>query len=600
MIKSVLNYPVYSLLSPENTVVYTVPRYQREYSWAKPQWDELFDDLVEADPQSGHFLGTIICVDRTVDSAKEIVVELIDGQQRMTTLSILLAAVYALLAKEEGELDEDDKVDLSNLRRQLALRGRGGSKAAARLRPQRQNSNYEDYLNVLVDAGVQVEAPSVSNLGNRRIMRAYRHFQARLENHIVEREESRVSTLLGILENVKNAVLVKLEVGNYADAYVLFESLNNRGLPLTPIDLIKNNLLSSSEIDGDDKVEGAFDRWKELLEDLGDDYSNQERFFRQYYNAYKSQWPVIPGVAIATKSNLIKVYGELLDHDLDRLLTQLTRAGRSYRRILGRMDVGASTTAFDAALADLARAQGSPAYLLLMYLENEREAFRLDDSQMALVTQTLTRFFVRRNLTGHPQTNILTRLFMELVGSINRREPDADIVELVAVALRAVAASDELMLNALRGPIYDLNADTARFILIALAKESETKEIWADLWVRENKKYVWSIEHVFPQGENIPDAWVAEMGGNLDEAKRIQERMVHSLGNLTITGYNSTLSNKSFAEKRDRKDQRGNYIGYKNGLNLNAGLAVAEHFNQNDIAARTDELAARAMKLFDL
>ena len=87
MIKSVDDDPVFKLLAPEDTVVYQIPKYQREYAWTKQQWDELFDDLLEEeDARSGHFLGTIICINRTSNTTKENVLELVDGQQRMTTL----------------------------------------------------------------------------------------------------------------------------------------------------------------------------------------------------------------------------------------------------------------------------------------------------------------------------------------------------------------------------------------------------------------------------------------------------------------------------------------------------------------------------------
>ncbi len=173
MIKSVNQVPVYTLLSPENTLVYQIPLYQREYMWTRQQWDDLFDDLLDAaGVDAAHFLGTIICVNQTNDAASETVLELIDGQQRMTTLSLLLAAIHRRLENNRGELDEDDLTDLTNLRRQLVSR----RPTRARLRPQIQNSNRDDYLNVLAHAGTDIDAPKVRNLGNRRIMKAFNHF----------------------------------------------------------------------------------------------------------------------------------------------------------------------------------------------------------------------------------------------------------------------------------------------------------------------------------------------------------------------------------------------------------------------------------------
>src|SRR3954447_5789906 len=110
MIKSANQHPIFSLMSPQSNVLYRVPPYQREYSWQKAQWEALFDDLIEA--EGAHFLGTLICLNQTVDTAEASVLELIDGQQRMTTLTLLMAAVYSILNENLGVLDDEQKADV--------------------------------------------------------------------------------------------------------------------------------------------------------------------------------------------------------------------------------------------------------------------------------------------------------------------------------------------------------------------------------------------------------------------------------------------------------------------------------------------------------
>ena len=128
-----------------------------------------------------------------------------------------------------------------------------------------------------------------------------------------------------------------------------------------------------------------------------------------------------------------------------------------------------------------------------------------------------------------------------------------------------------------------------------------TKETWRDLWRMENKHSVWTIEHIFPQGENIPKSWVTMIGlGNKETAEAIQQTHVHKLGNLTITGFNSALGTKNFLEKRDRVDSVGNPIGYKNGLKLNQDLAIAETWSAEHIDARTTKLVEQVLNLFNL
>ncbi|MFI9409734.1 DUF262 domain-containing protein [Nocardia gamkensis] len=595
MIKSVDNVPVYTLLSPENTIVYRIPPYQREYSWSKQQWDDLFDDLLESDGDQGHFLGTIICVNQTANSTQEVVLELIDGQQRMTTLSLLLIAIHQCLETRREQLDEDDITDLTNLRRQLVLR----KPVRARLRPQKQNSNFEDYLNVLSRAGIEIESPKVKNLGNRRIMKAYNHFVNRILVRAEEPGRDVVGVALDMLGRVKNATLVKLEVVSHSDAYVLFESLNNRGLPLTPIDLIKNNLLASSDKEDGLDTDKVFVRWNDLLADLGDDYTNQERFFRQYYNAFKATLPPVLKAPVATRSNLIRIYETLIAADLAAFLDGITTAGSEYKRIIGNLDDEDPRTTFDDALVALSRAQGSPSHILLLFLMIRRAELELTERHLEGITRLLASFFVRRNLTGVPQTYMLQGLFMDLIERVTPLRGEA-VEGAVREGLRRVSASDEQFLGKLRGQIYDENADVARFILVSLAERSFTKETWTDLWARERTHYKWTIEHILPQGGTLPSDWVDMLGGNREHAADVQQRLVHTLGNLTITGFNSSLGNRSFDYKKNRKDSHGNYIGFRNGLSLNADVAASEKWTEEEITRRTELLARRTLDLFPI
>lgn len=595
MIKSVANDPVHKLLSAEDTVVYEIPKYQREYAWTRQQWDELFSDLLEEDDSTtGHFLGTIICINRTSNATKENVLELVDGQQRLTTLSILLAAIYAFLKRHADQLDEDGQIDVNNLRRQLVLK----DPIRPRVRPQAQNNNNDDYLNVLKTAGIEIKAPTVKFLGNRRIMKAYNHFGGLIDQHAGSK--SSVAPVLDLLSRVKQAILVKLEVESSSDAFTLFESLNNRGIPLTPIDIIKNSLLAAADKKRPKglSADHVFEQWSELLRDLGDDYKIQERFFRHYYNAFKDELPSIPKVQVATRSNLIRIYDRIIDEDLERRLDDILLCGGLYRRIVGNLDADEARDSFDEALANLARVQGAPSEALLLYLMAYRDAREVSDEQLTEVTEILTSFFVRRNLTGSPASNLLQRLFMSIISEISGMTGQR-IVETVRKRLSKVVSSDTEFYAKLTGPLYNENADVTRYILIALAQDAMTKEIFTDLWEREGKHYKWTIEHILPQGPGLPKEWLAMLGG-AEKAAAVQQQHVHRLGNLTITGYNSTLGNRSFSYKKNRKDIKGNYVGFKNGFDLNADVVAATQWTADEIETRTEKLAKRALELFPL
>ena len=601
MIKSVNNYPVSQLFDIEASVVYAIPRYQREYTWSRGQWEALFDDVKENDP--GYFLGSIICINQTADTLAVQRLEVVDGQQRLTTLSLLFAALYQSLKLHEKDLDDDQRVELVNLKRKLVLK-KGDDQV--RVIPQIQSNNQSDYRAILSDVGVISQCDAPAYAGNRKIFRAFRYFMECIES-IADDSNGRVASIMAFLDKVSQACIVKIEVASHADAYTLFESLNNRGMPLTAIDLIKNKLLARLETDEPGRIDYYFDVWNKLLNFLGDDYSIQERFFRHYYNAFKDQLNVPfrrdddkkrdPLGPVATRSNLIQIYEKLIDRDAKHYLNTIRDAGQLYALMLAR-NPDEAWVLLEKPLKDLDRIQGSPSYLLVLYLLVQRDALALDVAQLAQTMRLLVSFFVRRNLTDTPPTRDLTRLFMSIIDKVAELSGDS-VVATVRDELLAVSADDESFRKKLEGPIYEENAGVTRFLLCALAEQGMTKETWVDLWKYEGKLFIWTIEHIFPQGDNIPASWVTMIaGGNVEKAKVIQQSHVHKLGNLTISGFNSALGNKSFEAKRNRTDGEGRAVGYKNGLKLNAELATAESWSVEQIDARTTTLVDQVISLF--
>ncbi|HOR91508.1 MAG TPA: DUF262 domain-containing HNH endonuclease family protein [Rectinema sp.] len=593
MIKSVNNYPVSQLFDIEANVVYVIPRYQREYTWGKNQWENLFDDLREN--ESGYFLGSIICINQSIDALSAQNLELVDGQQRLTTLSLLFAAVYKTLKNHQNDLDDDQRIELINLKRKLVLK-KGDDQI--RLIPQIQNNNNADYRAVLAEIGVISEYDAPAYAGNRKIYRAYRYFQDRIDE-MANGTSNQLETIIEFLDKVNQTYLVKIEVASHADAYTLFESLNNRGMPLTAIDLIKNKLLARLESLEPGKIDYYFTHWNRLLQYLGDDYVIQERFFRQYYNAFKNELKAVHQVPVATRSNLIQIYEKLIDYDAKDFLQKISISGRLYSLMLSR-NKDDTYRELEKSLKDLERIQGAPSYLLLLYLLAKKEELELTNAHLQSIIELLVRFFVRRNLTDTPPTRDLTRLFMTLIDKLGELRADA-ILQSMRQQLVAVSATDQVFESKLKGPIYEENSGVTRFILCALAEQSMTKESWVDLWRIENNQFVWTIEHIFPQGENIPQSWINMIAdGNKEKAKEIQQTHVHKLGNLTISGFNSALGNKSFEDKRNRTDRHGHAVGYKNGLKLNEDLASAERWSVAQIDSRTEKLVQQVVQLFKL
>ena len=610
MINSVEDPTVANILSTDMLKIYDIPRYQREYTWNQRDWANLYDDITQND--AGYFLGSFIVVNGTVDSKRDTIhYEVIDGQQRLTTLSLFLAAVYARIMEHKDSIDDDMMLDdIRPLRNRLILKS---DKSKTRVIPQVQNHNLEDYRWILKEhIGLDAVMQKPKFLGLRKMSKAFNYFYDRLGEDVEGRNGIEcVRCLLDICRLVCSAVVVQITVDSHADAYTLFASLNNRGVPLSAVDLIKNMLLGKVAGVDDERLDYYFERWQEVLHNLGDDYKTQERFFRQNYDAFRREvnkpfigesGSQLPLGSVATRSNLLKIYEKRMESDDGALkvLDELTENSALYSKIIG-LDQEGPDSELSHQLLELSRAQGVASYLMLLFLFKKQDQLELKDETLALLVKLLVCFFVRRSLTDTPPTRDLERLFISICESLESEGlKGIAAAEYIKKRLVDVSASDASFKERLEGPIYDVNPDMTRYILTVIASPSVTKEM-KPLWERyASGNYVWTIEHIFPQGKNIPDEWVKMVAdGDMSKAIEVQEKQVHTLGNLTITGYNSKLSNMPFVTKRDRKDVNGANVGYRNGLNLNDELVNTDTWTSEQIQERTDKLVGLTLKAFD-
>jgi len=605
-IKNVIPNPVSRLFDSDSKVVFEIPKYQREYTWSNAQCGSLFDDLL--DNPSGYFLGTIICIDRTVDRFGMQKLEVVDGQQRLTTISLFLCALHSSISQHKDKLSEDQNADLLHLKRKLALKNH---ESAIRVIPQTQNYNLDDYKRVLAEQNIISPFPMRKNAGNRRIKKAFEYFKKRIAQTVDEERQEALTTLFDILDKVYSSVMVMIEVSSLSAAYILFESLNNRGTPLTAIDLIKNLLLGNRGlVQEEESLDYYFGRWKDILENIGDDYKVQERFFRHNYNAFRRSLNTpfldsndtrqFPLGTLATRSNLLDIYERIITKDPHTFLDELTANAELYSGIIVR-DADSLSPQLRDSYQSLARVQGTPSYLLLLYLAKTKTSLDITELDLSNIAQLMVKFFVRRNLTDMPPTRNLTRMFMNIIDEIEQGGVSGQqILAITKDRLASSLAADNVFEEKLRGSVYSDNPNTTRFILCKIAESGMTRETAVDLWKRNNSgAYIWTIEHIFPEGENIPKTWVDMIAdGDLQKAKEAQSQYVHTLGNLTITGYNSTLSNKPFIEKRDRRDTDQRFIGYKNGLNLNSSIASENIWTVGKIESRTNEMVSQILEMF--
>ena len=587
MIQNAEIYQISDIFGIDRRVKYVVPKYQREYIWGKEQWENLFNDLL--DNEEGYFLGSIICIDTGTDALGIRPLETIDGQQRLTTISLLFASIYDRFL-EESRTDDDFITEKNNLKHRLIQRT---NKSDLKIELSHQNNNFEDYKYILTEIGLHNVSNKPPNLGNKRIYKAYRYFKENLSD--LDYDQT-----IKILNKINLALLVKIEVNSHSDAFILFETLNNRGIPLSAIDLIKNNILSELEKKKIKSIDDAFDEWKKMVDNLPD-YPIQERFLRQYYNAFKYEKKIkIEGAHKATRGNLIKIYEKLIHQDPEFIFNELVEKSKVYN-VFVEPENDESNSDYCGGLTDLLHIGAAPSYTFLLYLftEHKNNPKLIVDSINFLV-----KYFVRRNLTDFPSTRDLDAIFIGLVDECERNRDNLTSYSLINYLTHPERIADlNIFKEKLKGNIYEDNVAATRFILCKMDEEHQTKETHKNLWKRDdkNKKFIWTIEHIFPEGRNIPSEWVDMVAnGDVDEANELQIAWVHKLGNLTMSGYNSNLSNLSFEEKRNRKDSKGDWIGYKNGSHLNEKLARKNSWTIEDIESRSNKLVTEALELFKI
>lgn len=593
-----------------------VPKYQREYTWKKWQWEQLLNDIEENDP--GYFMGSIICVNdmQKITTGDELIFEVVDGQQRLTTLSLLLAAIHAKLIAAMATYeptDEQDKEDakscITNIRAKLVKRKKdakpeepgafkvGKNVYFLRMQPSAQNYNWDDYLYILSEAGLIEIQSKQRYVGNRLFWRAYSFFQERLSTDVTE--------LLKLMERINQLMFVQITVDSQADAFTLFESLNNRGVPLSAMEIIKNKMLAQMEKKHEMNIDDSFEKWQNLVNAIPD-ANDQERFLRHFYNAFKNRKEIkVDKVTRATRSLIIRIYETLINRDAAVLFDKLAQAAKIYGKLL-LSDFEPNSIA--TSLTELDRISSAPVYLLLLYLFSLETTHFQDKDFLEKVVDLLARYFIRRNVTDNPPTRQIDQALIGVVEACAEHINDNKKLTfnwfVEKLINNAKPASLEEFKTALDGHIYDSNSGMARYVLIQIDTLHHSREYKPDFWARDDKgRFIWTVEHILPQAEKLPAHWMNMIAeGDRQKAGDLQDEWVHRLGNLTLSGYNSDLATVAFEKKQKLSKDRSFLghkinIGYQNNLALNSlefvtkdgkfSLATAPHWNADMIKART-------------
>jgi len=586
MIKSANNIPVDKLLglnNNSNELVYKIPPYQREYSWKKEQWENLFDDIL--DNEQGYFLGSIICIDQNIQ------LDVIDGQQRLTTVSILLNAILNIInIKINNETislnNKKYRKPYDNLEDKIYIEEDEKSRLVLSI----QNNNNDDYEYILFINNFLANKEKPAHFGKRRISKAFEYFKYRLLE--VDEEGNLLFSIEDIFtfyKKVISSLVVKIEVNDIASAFTLFESINNRGVPLTPIDLIKNSIIGQMEYQGYN-ANSINNDWQTIVNNI-EAYDAQVRFMRHYYNAFHNNPKIkLQSYSKATKSNIIHIFSEHIKKDVNFIFYDLIKKSNIYTIFVNPQNIkDIEFLPYKEKLTDLTRLKVAPAYSLLLYIFDKG----INEDTIKIL-DFIENWFLRRHLTDFPGTSKLDQIFLDLINILdNTDENSYEKIKEFLTNEKRYKSDAEFKQFLKNSDLYIVNPNATRCLLTKLESSKRTKENKVNFWEETHKnKLIWSIEHILPQNPSITSDW------NNIVSKEQKDKYLHRLGNLTLTCYNSSLSNKSFKEKVFIKDNMGNDIGLKsNNIYINSTLKDIDIFNIDIIERRSDFLIEELFRI---
>ncbi|SCL50736.1 GmrSD restriction endonuclease domain-containing protein [Micromonospora chersina] len=546
----------------EGAKQYQVPLYQRTYSWTTLQLQRLWDDILKLaddrthDPSATHFIGSLVLAPSpTIGPVGVAEYLVVDGQQRLTTLTILLCAIRDYRAQHEGLMHRD------RLNQQYLVNPWKPEPQRLKLIPtQADRDAYLACLDSTPQAG-----------GADPVGAAYRFFVAQLaaaddpdDPLDIERIESAV---------ISGLALVSVTAQPSDNVYRIFESLNNTGLKLTQADLLRNYLFMRLPTRGETVYQAL---WLPLQRQL----SSDELVLLFWLDlVHRDQRVKQTDVYAAQQARLNRLRSE---EEIEAEVQRFSRLGALLRVILHpgeEQDMGVRRR-----LERLSAWGTTTVYPLLLHLLDRRQHGTATSEQVTSAMLYVESFFVRRLLTGRP-TNNLNRILLAVVTEMDKDLPVDEAVRAYLSTGRKYYSTDASVRAAVRSIPYYLNgrAHQRKLILQWLEESYGSKEPVAPDSL--------TIEHVLPQ---TPTAeWrqmlAADLGPdeNFGEA---HEALVHTLGNLTLTGYNSELSNKSFAAKRVEMA--------KSGIRLSQQITAQDRWGRLEIRARADALAERIISIW--
>ena len=543
-----------------NKKQYCIPVFQRDYAWTTEQCEKLFEDIVLAFKKDRlHFCGSFVYAPLPTKKHIDRYI-IIDGQQRFTTLYILIKALA------DSATDEAEKAALEKYLYNEDKFNRYGfdDKSKLKLKPVKTDN---DQLQLLMAGELEKMNKSKDGI----IYHNYMLFRDLIAAFLAE---DSANSIMMIHDGIDNLICADIKLDHDDDAQEIFERINSTGIKLGLPDLIRNYVLMT-----DDDQERLYEEyWLVMQELLSKD--RMESFFLDYLNMKMDGF---------TKEN--EAYRDFKQiyrfghYTNESMLAELLHYAKQYHIFLNGDDNLGSE--INRALDGLRRLNQTTVYLFLFHIFDDYEARVTDKQELGKILKLLLNYSIRR-LICEIGSNSLRGLYKTLYGRVfSREENKAHYYDAIVSFMSQMTSKDaipndaDFALALKERNLYRKNA-LCKYLLAAIENQGKERIVTDNL----------TIEHIMPQNKNLSTAWQKMLGDNWET---VRDRYLHTLGNLTLTGYNSELGDKPFAEKQELLKAAVTHITvlYDDVKNKTAWDADA-------IEERAQNLAGHLLRLFPI
>ncbi|MGN8493859.1 GmrSD restriction endonuclease domain-containing protein [Helicobacter pylori] len=518
-------------------------RVQRVYSWGKEQCEQLWDDIIKIggnDKMNGHFIGSILYV--RVDDTHSSPLLIIDGQQRLTTITLLFIALRNR---------SSDEVKRKKMESYLINSDKDGDK---KFRLILSEPDRDTLLSLIDENKRKPSEPSLKIMENFKLFEEW-----------IRKNTDKLETIFKGLEKL---MIVWIALKGKDDPQLIFESMNSKGIELTQADLIRNYIIMETEVEKQEDFYNQY--WRAMEEDFKQNETLFNRFVRHYLTIKTRDIPNIKKVYEAFKR-----YQQERGIETEVLLQDLQKYCEYFCQIAFKKEADKD---LNKALSFLVDLEMDVIYPLLLELYSDYSDGVLSKQDFIPIIYLTESYICRRAVCGLG-TNSLNKVFPSFTKHIQKDE-----------YFKSLKAHFGYLTEKQRFP----NNDEFKklFITIDFYHFQKREYFLERLENFERKERVYAheytTEHIMPQ--TLEKEWERDLGENF---QAIHDKYLHTIGNLTLTGYNPEYSNKSFQEKRDMEK------GFKQSpLKLNQSLKDLESFGEKEIEKRANDLADWALKIW--